>query len=441
MDAVVPNVRGIDPLERETIKRVAWRLLPVLALGYFCNYLDRVNVGMAATTMNHQLGFSNAVFGFGAGLFFFGCFLAAIPSNLLLNKIGAQHWLARILLAWGLVSGLTAFVWNDWSLYGIRFLLGLAEAGFYPGVVLYMTWWFPSYYRTRMMAVFQSALVITLIIGPPISGLLLRMDGMLGLWGWQWLFLLEALPSVIMGVVTWHLLTNRPSDATWLRPDQRAWLVERLASERAQREAVRKFSLGEVFYNPKVWLITVACFGHNVSNYGLIFFLPLIVKGLGVATNWIGVVTAIPFLFVFVAMNFWAWHSDITGERTYHLVGAWLLCSAGMVGCVLIGVGHPVATMAVLIVALMGQQSIMGIFWSVPSALLTGTAAAGGIALVNAVGLMGGWLGPWVFGLAKDATGSDNIGLLCLGFAPIIASIALILAGHDRRQERIPQRS
>ena len=200
----------VEPLERETINRVAWRLMPLLMLGYFCAYLDRVNVGFAGLTMIKALGFSGAVFGFGAGVFFVGYFLAELPSNLILAKVGARRWIARILLTWGIISALTAFVWNDWSFYGIRFLLGIAEAGFYPGIVLYLTWWFPSYYRSRMMAFFQSASVISLIIGPPVSAWLLTLDGVFGLQGWQWLFLLEALPPVIMCFVIWFLLTDRP---------------------------------------------------------------------------------------------------------------------------------------------------------------------------------------------------------------------------------------
>src|ERR1035437_5057149 len=243
MVVVVPAMSGVDPLERETIKRVAWRLMPLLMLGYFCAYLDRSNVGMAALTMNRQLGFSSAVFGFGAGVFFLGYFLAEIPSNLILNMVGARRWLPRLMITWGVIAGLTAFAWNDWSFYGIRFVLGLAEAGFFPGVVLYLTWWFPSYYRSRMMAVFLSANVVSLIIGPPIGGLLLQTDGVLGLHGWQLLFIVEALPAVIMSAVIWRLLTDRPADAAWLRPEQRIWLSERLAAERAQREAIRKYSL------------------------------------------------------------------------------------------------------------------------------------------------------------------------------------------------------
>jgi MFS family permease len=441
VDASAPTLDRIDPLERETIKRVAWRLIPLLMLGYFCAYLDRVNVGMAASTMNQQLGFSGAVFGFGAGLFFVGYFLAEIPSNLILNKMGARRWIARILITWGVISGLTAFVWNDWSFYSIRLLLGLAEAGFYPGVVLYLTWWFPSAYRTRMMAIFQSASLISLIIGPPISGLLLHMDGALGLHGWQWLFLLEALPPIVMCVITWQLLTDRPTEAAWLRPDQKAWLAERLDSERAQREAIRKFSLGEAFSNPKMWLLTVAYFGNNVAGYGLMFFLPLIVKGLGVTTDWVGVVSGLPFICAIVAMNYWGWHSDRTGERTWHVASACLLCSAGLGACILIGVGHPVLLMIALCFGVMGQQSIGPTFWALPSAMLTGAAAAGGIAMINATGNLGGFLGPWVFGLVKDSTGSDTIALLCLASATVISAIALVAAGHDRRLERMSPRA
>jgi len=441
MGVTVTNGRGVDPLEQETIRRVAWRLLPLVGIGYFCAFVDRSNIGMAAASMNQQLGFSNTVFGFGAGIFFLGYVLAEIPSNLILNMVGARRWLARIMMSWGIVAGLTAFVWNDWSFYGIRILLGLAEAGFFPGVILYLTWWFPSYYRARMNGVFCSAVVISLFIGPLLGGLLLRLDGALGLRGWQWLFIIEALPSVIIAVVTWQLLTDRPAEATWLRPDQKAWLVERLASERAQQEAVHKFSLAEAFYNPKIWLITLANFGQQMSSYAVIFFMPLIVKGLGVSTDMVGLVSALPYLFALGAMNYWGWHSDRTGDRTWHVVGAWAVCSAGMAACVIIGVDHPVLVMIALIVATMGQFANQPVFWSLPGALLTGTAAAGGIAMINTVGQLGGWFGPSVFGLVKDATGSDNIALFCIALMPIISIIAVIAAGHDRRMERIPPRA
>ena len=441
MDVRALPVSGADPLEQETIRRVTWRLMPLLMVGWFCAILDRTNVGMAATTMNHDLGFSNAVFGFGAGLFFLGYFLAEIPSNLILNKFGARRWFARILMTWGIAAGLTAFVWNDWSFYGVRFVLGLAEAGYLPGVVLYLTWWFPSHYRARMFGMIQSAAIISAIIGPPVGGLIMQLNGWLGLHGWQWLFVAETLPSVIMCVVVWQLLTDRPADAAWLREEQRTWLTERLASERAQREAVHKFSLGEVFYNAKIWLLTLTHFGLNVAMYGVLLFLPLIVKGLGVSTNWIGAVSALPFVFALVGMNYWGWHSDRTGERTWHVAGAYLLSAAGLAAGIVIGVGHPVLMMVALIVATTALWAGTPAFWALPSALLTGTAAAGGIALINSVANLGGWIGPWVFGLVKDATGSDNVALLCLALAPIIGSIAVIMAGHDRRLERIPPRA
>ncbi len=435
MDARAPTLRAVDPIERETIKRVGWRLLPLLMLGMFCAFLDRTNVGMAAPTMNPDLGFSNAVFGFGAGLFFLGYFLGEIPSNLILNVVGARRWLARIMLTWGIVAGLTAFVWNDWSFYAIRIILGLAEAGFFPGVVLYLTWWFPASYRSRMLGIFCSAVVTSLVIGPPIGGLLLHLGGALGLRGWQWLFLIEAVPPIIMAAVTWKLLTDRPTEAAWLRPEQRTWLSERLASEKAQQEAVRKFSLAEMFCNPRVWLLTIANFGSTTAGLGVTFFMPLIVKGLGVPTNWIGVVSAVPFVFALVALNYWGWHSDRTGERSRHAAAAWLLVSAGMAACVVIGTGHPVLVMVALTFATMGQYATQPVFWAMPSYLLTGTAAAGGIAMINAVGQLGGWFGPSVFGLVRDATGSNNVALLCLALGPVISAIAVLAAGYGRRTE------
>jgi len=291
-----------------------------------------------------------------------------------------------------------------------------------------------------MQGIFYSSGIVSLFIGPPIGGLLLQLNGVLGLAGWQWLFLMEAVPTIVLCFVTWVLLTDRPKDATWLRPEQRTWLAERMASEQAQREAIHKFSLGETFRNPKVLLFTLAWFGQNVTNPVLMFFMPLMVKGLGVATNWIGVVSAIPFLCAFVALIFWGWHSDYTGERTWHAAGAWLLVSVSLAACVLIGPEHPVLLMVALTLATMGNQSTNPAFWALPSALLSGTAAAGGIALINATGNLGGWIGPWVFGLVKDATGSDSIALLCLACGPIVAAISVVVVGHDRRLERMPSR-
>jgi ACS family tartrate transporter-like MFS transporter len=436
---VPQTAAAMEPLERETIRRVAWRLMPLLMLGYFCAYLDRVNVGFAGLTMIKALGFSSAVFGFGAGVFFVGYFVAELPSNLILAKVGARRWIARILLTWGIISALTAFVWNDWSFYGIRFLLGIAEAGFYPGIVLYLTWWFPSYYRSRMMAFFQSASVISLIIGPPVSAWLLTLDGAFGLQGWQWLFLIEALPPILTCFLVWFLLTDRPADALWLRPEQRTWLQNRLDSEQAQREAVHSYALKEALLNPRVWLLTLVYFGQNVSNYGLLIFLPQIVKSFGISTQMTGYVSALPFVFAAFAMIYWGFHSDRTGNRIMHVASACLLCAAGLAACIFIGTAHPVWMTVALILGIMGQQSIAPTFWPLPTAMLSGIAAAGGIALINSVGNLGGFLGPYMFGAIKDATGgSDLVALLAIAAAPVISAVVLVSLGHDRRLERIP---
>jgi MFS transporter, ACS family, tartrate transporter len=437
----VPAETCLEPLERETIPHVARRLVPLLMLGYFCAYLDRVNVGFAGLTMNKALGFSAAVFGFGSGVFFVGYFLAEVPSNLILEKVGARRWIARILITWGIISGLTAFVWNEWSFFGVRFLLGLAEAGFYPGIILYMTWWFPSYYRARMIGVFQSASVISLIVGPIVSAQLLQLDGFLGLQGWQWLFIAEALPPVIMGFVVLSLLTDRPQQAAWLRPEQRDWLEARIEAERAQRESVHRYELGEALRNSRVWWLTLVYFGQNVSNYGLIIFLPQIVKAFGVSTQMTGWISAIPFVFAAFAMIMWGRHSDIRGERVKHVAAACLVTAAGLGACIAIGISHPVIIMIAVIIGVMGQQSIAPTFWPLPTAMLSGTAAAGGIAMINAVGNLGGFVGPYLFGLIKDASGSNLVALLAIAIAPVISAIVLLALGHDKRLERFPTRA
>ncbi len=434
METALPDGGDGEALERETVRRVARRLVPILMLAYFCSYLDRSNIGMAALTMNRELGVSPATFGFGAGLFSVGYIVAELPSTLILNKVGARRWIARIMMTWGLVSGLTAFVWNGQSFYGARLLLGMAEGGFYPGVVLFLTWWFPARYRARMMALFQSASVISLVIGLPVGGLLLQLDGASGLRGWQWLLLLEALPSLVMAVVVWCMLTDSPAQAAWLRPEQRRWLTERLAGERAARERVRTYSLRQALTSPVIWMLTLAYVGQNISQYGLILFMPQIVRGLGVPSGLIGLVSAVPFLFALVTMLAWGWHSDATDERTWHCASACLLCAVGMGVCIVVGPGHPVIMAAALVLAEIGQQSIALTFWAIPSSLLTGTAAAGGIAMIQSVGQLGSWLGPTAFGWIRQASGSDGTALFCLAAAPALSALLVVLVRHDDRR-------
>lgn len=427
-----------ESLEKATMRRVTRRLIPVLMLGYFCASLDRANIGMAATTMAPALHFTNAQFGFGAGIFFFGYLIAEIPSNLILERFGARRWIARILVTWGLVSGLTAFVWSGPSFYTVRFVLGLAEAGFFPGVLIYISWWYPARYRGRMVAYFMSAGTISQILGPPIGGVLMQLDGTLGLAGWQWLFLIEALPSLLTCVLVLQLLTDRPASAAWLPPEGRRWLDERLAAEKAQQEAVQRFTLWGALRNPKVWLLTFVEFGHQYAGYGLVFFMPLIVKGLGVQREWIGTVAALPYLLGFAAMILWGYSSDRTGERVWHSSSTMFLVAVAMVVCELVGNAHPVWLMATLCVAVIANQSFAPCFWSIPGTMLTGTAAAGGIAMINAVGNLGGWAGPALYGAVKDGTGSTSFALMCLAVGPLIAGVVLVLVGHDRRLEQVP---
>ncbi|MGA9315382.1 MAG: MFS transporter, partial [Solirubrobacteraceae bacterium] len=335
-------------LEAETISRVKRRMIPLLFLCYYAAYLDRVNVGFAALQMNKALGLTAAAFGLGGGIFFFGYFLAEIPSNLILERVGARIWITRILLTWGVISGLTAIVWNEWSFYGIRFLLGIAEAGYYPGIILFLTWWFPSAYRSRMIAMFMTAIPVAVITGSWASGFILNMDGIWGLAGWQWLFVIEALTAIILGIVVYFLLTDRPEHAHWLTEPQRQWLCTQLAAERAQRESIRHYALGETLRNPRVWALTLIYFGQNVTGYGFVLFLPQIVKQFGLTNVQTGLVSSLPFIGTLIGIFMWARAADRTGARST-LCGASLLSSAALLILCLALQSSPVATMAALI--------------------------------------------------------------------------------------------
>jgi MFS transporter, ACS family, tartrate transporter len=423
-------------LERTTMARVARRLLPLLILCYFVAYLDRVNVGFAGLTMNKALGFSSAVFGFGGGIFFLGYFLFEVPSNVILERVGARTWIARILVTWGIISGLTAAVVGQYSFFSVRFLLGLAEAGFFPGIILYLTWWFPSYYRSRMTAIFMAAIPVSNIIGSLVSGVLLNLDGWLGLQGWQWLFIIEAAPAIVLGVVFYLYMTDRPEHATWLTPAQRDWLIARLASERAQREAIRHYSLWQALRNRRVLLLSLVYFGGAYAGYGIVLFQPQIVHRLAHGFALVGVINAIPYVFGACAMILWGLHSDRTGERAGHTAAGYFVGFVGLTLCAFMT--DPVLTMAMLVVASMGQSSTAPCFWSLPTAMLTGTAAAGGIALINALGNLGGFFGPYVFGLVRDYTGNFTAGLIAIALGPLVSAALVLILGHDRRLEHTP---
>jgi ACS family tartrate transporter-like MFS transporter len=435
LEAISPDLA----LERATMRRVAWRLLPMLMLCYFIAYLDRVNIGFAGLTMNKDLGFSSAVFGFGGGIFFLGYFLFEVPSNVILEKVGARTWIARILVTWGIISGCTALTVGEYSFFSIRFLLGLAEAGFFPGIILYLTWWFPSFYRSRITAIFMAAIPISNILGALISGPLLNLNGFLGLTGWQWLFIIEATPAVVLGIVFYFVMTDRPEHADWLEPAQREWLIGRLAAERAQREAIRHYSLGEALRNKRVLLLSLVYFGGTFSGYGIVLFQPQIVRKLAEGFGTIGLINAIPYVFGACAMILWGRHSDHTGERVGHTAIGYSVGAAGLIACGLMI--DPIMTMTMLVVASIGSSSTGPCFWSLPTAMLSGTAAAGGIALINALGNLGGFFGPYIFGLVRDATGNFTLALIAIAMGPVMSAAVVLCLGHDRRLEHIPSRS
>src|SRR5712671_72015 len=415
-------------LETSTIRAISWRLIPFLVLAYFLAYLDRVNLGFAALTMNAELKFSPIIFSWGAGIFFIGYFIFEVPSNLALEKFGASRWIARIMVTWGIISALMAMVSGVWSFYSLRFLLGVAEAGFFPGIILYLTYWYPAEYRARFLAAFAIAVPVSTVIGAPISGLLLGLDGAMGLKGWQWLFIIEGVPSVLLGIVTWFYLTDRPEHAAWLTPEQKAWLAARLKAETAAKQAATHLTLGEALASSKVIMLSLIYFCFVAALYGMQFWLPQIVKAFGLTNAQTGFVTAIPYLFGTIAMILWARHSDATRERVMH-VGAPFLLTAVALGASSY-ITDPTTTMIVLTVAAIGVFCTFAVFWTLPTAWLSGTAAAGAIALINSIGNLAGFGGPFLIGWIKDATGSTSIGLLVLSVMPLLAA-CLVLVGKD----------
>jgi len=422
-------------LEERTIAKVTARLVPFLVLCYFVAYLDRVNVGFAALTMNKDVGLSASAFGFGAGIFFLAYFIFEVPSNLFLERVGARKWIARIMFTWGLISGATAFIGGETSFFIVRVLLGIAEAGFFPGIIFYLTLWFPAVYRARIIGYFMAAIPLSTVIGAPISGLLLGMDGLMGMKGWQWLFIIEAIPALLMSVAVLFYLTDRPAEATWLEPDERAWLTARLQLERTKRETVRHYSVAQALLNPKVLALSLVYFGAVSTNYGLSFFLPQIVKAFGVSNLQAGFITALPYVVGVVSIVWWGRHSDRTLERRYHLAFPLFVASA----CIAIStmLDDPTMKMVALSIAGFGIFGCLPVFWTFPTAFLSGAAAAGGIALINSIGNLAGFAGPYAMGRIKDLTGSYTGGLLSLAAAGLIAMIIVLVVDHDHSLERV----
>jgi len=420
-------------IEARTISKVMWRLLPFLFVCYFVAYLDRVNVGFAKLQMNSALGLSEAAYGFGAGLFFISYFLFEVPSNLALDRFGARLWIARIMFSWGVISALFAFIApisaatgisTEWVFYILRFLLGLAEAGFFPGIVFYLTLWFPSVYRARVVSVFMLAIPFSSIVGAPISGALLNLSGA-GLDGWQWLFILEAVPSILMALGVIFYLTDRPPLATWLGNDERSWLVQRLEAERQHKVAVEHLGTVKALTDPRVLACAFVYFCLNAASYGVAFFLPTIIKNFGVTNFQTGVLSAVHFVFGAFGMVLLGRNSDRTLKRREHVCFAMFLAAVGVAGAGL--VSAPVLVLGLLCLSQIGVSATPPLLWPIPSAFLTGASAAAGIAGINALGNLSGFAGPFLMGYLKDATGNFTAGLLALGGCALVGSIVALM--------------
>jgi MFS transporter, ACS family, tartrate transporter len=422
--------RGVPPRvtadAAPVLARVRRRLIPFLFLLYIVAYLDRINVGFAALQMNQALGFSSTIYGLGAGIFFLSYVLFEIPSNVILARVGARIWIARIMISWGLVSSAMMFVQGVTGFYTLRFLLGMAEAGFFPGIIFYLTRWFPIRERARTIAAFMTATLMAGVIGGPLSGALLSFHGRGGLAGWQWLFLLEGMPAIVLGCVVLKVLTERPEEATWLTATERETLVACLREDaRAQPSESTARALGD----RRTWLLAVVYFTIPVTLYGVGFWLPQMLKTASGSSDWIvGLLTAVPYAAGAVAMVIAGRHSDRTGERRWHVVLAAVVGAVGLAASTAsTGVAWSVLTMAI---ALAGLASMFGPFWALATSTMGGVGAAASIALVNSVGNTGGFVGPYLLGALNDATGSFAVGL-CLIAAMLAGGAALVLAVRD----------
>ncbi|RQR31141.1 MFS transporter [Burkholderia sp. Bp9143] len=410
--------------EEATYRKVSWRLTPLLLLCYVVAYLDRVNVGFAKLQMASDLNLSDTVYGLGAGIFFFGYFLFEVPSNIILHKVGARVWIARIMATWGVISILTMFVTTPAMFYVMRFLLGVAEAGFFPGVILYLTYWYPAHRRGRMTTFFMTAVALSGVIGGPISGFILKaFNGVSGWHGWQWLFLLEGIPSVLAGVLVFFALDDRIAKAKWLTDEEKALLARNVDAEEATKEDL---PLGAVMASPRVWLMALIYFSFVMGLYGVGFWLPTIIKATGVTdTFMIGLLSAIPYAVAVVAMILIARSADKRRERRWHLA---IPAAFGALGLVLsvIGAHQTALAMLGLTLATMGILTTLPLFWSLPTAFLGGAAAAAGIAMINSIGNLAGFLSPYMMGWLKQATGANDAGMYMLaGFLVLGGLLAL----------------
>jgi sugar phosphate permease len=434
--------------EERTYRKVDWRLIPFLFLCYILAYLDRVNVGFAKLQMLKDLSLSDAAFATGAGIFFIGYFFFEVPSNILLKKFGARKWIARIMVSWGIVSALMMFVKSEWTFYAMRFILGLAEAGFFPGIIFYLTLWYPSRLRSSRTALFVSAIALSGVIGNPISGSIMDLlSGVNGWAGWQWLFLIEGLPSIIVGIWVIFYLDSSIQDAKWLDNNEKALLIKNIDEEDKHKHEVK---VSDAFKSGKVWVLSAIYFTLMIGLYGITFWLPTIVNKFGYKSYLaVGLITAIPYGVATIGMILLSQNSDRTGERRIHYI---LNATAGGIGLILSGIfaSDPVLAVAFLSIGTLGVLGSMPLFWPIPSAFLTGTAAAAGIGIVNSIGNLGGYVGPnvpiWIKSYSSDPSAAMYViafvlilgGFLVLAFIPKSVNVKS-MAQAGRPTEAKPQ--
>jgi D-galactonate transporter len=429
-----PQASASSAFEEATYRKVAWRLSPLLLICYIVAYLDRVNVGFAKLQMASDLHLSDAVYGFGAGIFFFGYFIFEIPSNVILHRVGARVWIARIMISWGVISALTMFISTPTMFYVMRFLLGAAEAGFFPGIILYLTYWFPAHRRGRMTTLFMTAIALSGLIGGPISGWIMKsFDGANGWHGWQWLLLLEGIPSIVVGLFVLGMLDDRISRAKWLTQDERDLLERNIAADNVEKEDP---PISKILASPKVWMMSLIYFSFVMGLYGVSFWLPTIIKSMGVSDALqVGLLSAIPYGAAVIGMLYAARSADRSGERRWHIAIPALIGAIGLALSVIFASNTTLAMLG-LTLATMGILTTLPLFWSLPTAFLAGTGAAAGIAMINSLGNLAGFISPYLVGWLKQTTASNAAGMYMLaGFLVLGAVLVLSVpaAMVDRR--------
>jgi ACS family tartrate transporter-like MFS transporter len=401
---------------------------------YFAAFIDRVNVGFAAAQMHRDLGFSAYVYGLGAGIFFIGYCLFEVPSNLILHRVGARRWIGRIMISWALVAAAMVFVTSPGGFYALRFLLGVAEAGFFPGIVYYLTYWVPAADRARVIGTFMAAIPLSTALSGPLSSRILGLDGVLGFAGWQWLFLTETVPSLLLGIITLRYLPEGPAQASWLTPAERTWLTGRLAAEAAAIPGGAQSSGIAALMSMRVLALCACYFGADLGLYGVVLWIPQILTGAGFAEATVGYAVAVPYVLATLGMLWWSRHSDRARERTTHIAIAALTGFVGLAASAHVQ-GSRLLTLLAVTVGVSGSLSMLPIFWTLPSARLRGASAAAGIALINAVGNIGGFAGPYAVGWIKDATGSFTWGLVLVASGVLLTGVIALLLGHDAGAE------